>query len=106
MIPVSNTLMLPYLKLLADNREWQFQGMVEALAHHFRVNSEERQRMIPSGQKVFDYHVGYCRTIFRRYGLVEQTRLGYVRITQKGIDVLARKPKQIDIMYLKMVDGY
>jgi restriction system protein len=80
--------------------------MVEALAHQFRVSHDERQLMIPSGQKVFDYHVGYCRTIFRRYGLVEQTRLGYVRITQKGLDVLARKPDHIDVEYLKVVDGY
>ena len=104
MIPDSHTLMLPYLQLLADCSERQFQDMVEALAYQFKVSAEERQRMIPSGQKVFDYHVGYCRTCFVRYWLVEKTGHANVRITQKGMNVLASSPTHIDVGFLKGVD--
>jgi hypothetical protein len=89
MIPEFKTIMIPYLKLLSDRKEWSFQDIIETLGKQFKLSYIERMEMIPSGQKVFDYRVGYSRTIFKRACLVESTRKGYVRITQKGINYLS-----------------
>jgi hypothetical protein len=91
MIPKSKYIMLPYLKLISNRKEWSLQDIIENLAKQFKVSHDERLEMIPSGQKVFDYRVGYSRTIFIRGNLVESTRKGFVRITQKGINILANQ---------------
>jgi len=101
MIPDSKSIMLPYLKLLGDSKEWSYQELIETLAHKFRVSNEERLEMIPSGQRVFDYRVGFSRTFFKKAKLVESTRHGFVRITQRGLNVLAKDPSFIDINFLK-----
>jgi len=100
MIPDSQSIMLPYLKLLADSKEWNFQDLIETLAHTFKVSNDERQEMIPSGQYTFNYRVGFSRTFLKKAGLVESTRLGHVRITQKGLSILNKNPDFIDISYL------
>ena len=100
MIPDSQSIMLPYLKLISDRKEWRFQEIVEDLASQFNIHHDERLQMIPSGQKVFDYRVGFSRTVFIRAGLVESTRHGCVRITQQGIDFLAN-PKMLENLIKK-----
>jgi len=101
MIPSPQSLMLSYLKVLADRKEWHFQDMVEKLAIEFKVSNLARQEMIPSGQKTFDYHVGTVRTFLKKAGLVESTRHGYVRITEIGMKVLSKNLKKIDFNYLR-----
>ena len=96
MIPDSQSIMLPYLKLLSDRKEWNFQDIVENLGHHFKVSHNESQLMIPSGQKIFDYRVGFSRTVFKKAGLIESTRHGNVRITNKGLEFLNKNPDLIN----------
>lgn len=97
MIPDRQSIFLPFLKLLADSKEWSFQNIIENLANTFKVSHDERQEMIPSGQRIFDYRVGYSRTVFKRAGLLQSTRLGYMRITSKGLNFLANNPDYIDL---------
>jgi restriction system protein len=105
MIPDPQSIMLPYLKVLVDNKEWSFQDLIETLAHTFKVSHDERQEMIPSGQKIFNYRVGFSRTFLKKAGLVESTRYGYVRITQKGLKVLAKNLDSIDMRFLKQISN-
>lgn len=90
MIPDSQSIMLPYLKLISDRKEWNFHDIIDRLGQKFKVSYEERQEMIPSGQKIFDYRVGYSRTIFKRLGYIESTRHAHVRITNKGLEFLSK----------------
>jgi len=106
MIPDSQSIMLPYLKLLGDSKEWSYQELIETLAHTFRVSNDERQEMIPSGQRVFDYRVGFSRTFFKKAKLVESTRHGFVRITQRGLGVLSKDPSFIDVSFLKQIPEF
>ncbi|MCJ7447725.1 MAG: winged helix-turn-helix domain-containing protein [Bacteroidales bacterium] len=106
MIPDPQSIMLPYLKVLADSKEWSFQDLIETLAHTFKVSHNERQEMIPSGQKIFNYRVGFSRTFLKKAGLVESTRYGYVRVTQKGLKILAKNPDYIDMRFLKQINKF
>jgi restriction system protein len=54
-VPDFQTIMLPFMRLLADGQEWKMRDVVEALASGFSLTDEERQEMLPSGQsKVFN----------------------------------------------------
>jgi hypothetical protein len=101
MIPDSQSIMFPYLKLISDRKEWNFQHIVENLGHQFKVSHNERQLRIPSGQKIFDYRVGFSRSVFRKAGLIESTRHGNVRITNKGLEFLNKNPDQINSKSLR-----
>jgi hypothetical protein len=101
MIPDSQSIMLPYLKLISDRKEWNFQDIFENLGHQFKVSQNERQMMIPSGQKIFDYRVGFSRTVFKRAGLIESTRHGNVKITNKGLEFLIKNPDLINSKSLR-----
>ena len=71
-VPDFQTVMLPFLKLLADGQEWKMRDVVEALASGFSLTDEERQEMLPSGQsKVFSNRVGWAKTHLKNAGLVD-----------------------------------
>ncbi len=49
-IPDYQTLMLPLLRVIEDEKEHTFKDTVEALADQFELSVEERQQLLPSGQ--------------------------------------------------------
>jgi restriction system protein len=50
---------------------------------------------------IFDNRVGWTQFHLKKAGLLEATRRGFYRITQEGLDVIAQKPIEIDVKYLK-----
>lgn len=102
MIPDYQSIMLPYLKVVADKKEWSFQDLIETLAHNFKVTDEEREKMLPSGgQRIFDNRVGWSRTYLKKAGLIESTKRRSVRITPKGLTVLSQNPDVINVRFLR-----
>jgi restriction system protein len=96
-IPDFQTIMLPLLQLTADQNEHQFRVMVETLAHKFNLSQEERKVLLPSGKAfLFDNRVGWARLYLVRASLLEPTRRGFVKITQRGLDLLRQNPLRID----------
>jgi restriction system protein len=88
-VPDFQTIMLPFMKLLADGQEWKMRDVVEALASGFSLTEEERQEMLPSGQsKVFSNRVGWAKTYLKNAGLVDNPTRGKVRLSERGRQVL------------------
>jgi restriction system protein len=101
-IPDFQSLMLPLLKYIEDGKEHELQDTIDALAQQFGLTQEERREVLPSGrQPIIDNRVGWARTYMKKAGLVETTRRGYFRITERGIKVLKENPGEINIRYLK-----
>ncbi len=93
--------MLPLLKLIGDKKEYSLQDTISILANQFNLTEEERHEMLPSGQQpVFINRVGWARTYMKKAGLIEPTRRGYFRITERGITVLKQNPSKIDAQFL------
>jgi len=93
--------MLPLLQFAGDRKEHSLREAIEALADEFNLTDGERRELLPSGQQAtFDNRVGWARTYMKKAGLVESTRRGYFRITERGLDVLRRNPPEINIAYL------
>lgn len=107
MIPDYQTLMLPVLQNCADKNEHSLREVIETLAVQLNISPEERRDLLPSGrQPVLDNRVGWARTYLKKAGLLEATRRGYVRITPRGLEVLADSPKRIDVKLLEKYDEF
>ncbi|BFU90802.1 MAG: hypothetical protein NTAFB01_19890 [Nitrospira sp.] len=94
--------MLPLLHSLKDGKEHSIGEAVEALVHEFKLSMEEREQLLGSGQQtIIRNRAGWARTYLKKAGLLESTRRGFFRITDRGRSVLASKPARIDVKYLE-----
>jgi restriction system protein len=101
-IPDYQSIMLPLLKFASDRLEHSLRETIEALADKFGLTGEERSELLPSGQQaVFDNRVGWARTYLKKAGLLETTRRGYYKITERGQEVLRKNPAKIDAAFLR-----
>lgn len=101
-IPDFQTVMLPLLRLAADDQEHSKQEGVEALAAEFALSDDERRELLPSGrQATFDNRVAWATTYLKKAGLLTATRRAHFRITDRGHSVLAEGPKRVDMKLLE-----
>jgi len=101
-IPDYQTIMLPLLQFLADEKEHNIGEVVDALAEQFKLSAEERQQLVSSGQQtVLRNRAGWARTYLKKAGLLESTRRGFFRITERGRSVLASRPARVDVKFLE-----
>lgn len=101
-IPDYQSLMLPLLRFLGDKKEHSFRETLDALTKEFNLSEEELRELLPSGkQPIFDNRVGWARTYMKKAGLLESTRRGIFRVTDRGLKVLGQKPTQINVKYLR-----
>ena len=102
MIPDYQSIMLPLLKYAGDKNEHHIRDAIEQLANEFDLTEEERKELVPSGQQLtFDNRVSWAKTYLKKAGLVESTRWGYFRITERGFSVLEDRPDKINMKYLE-----
>lgn len=101
-IPDYQSIMLPLLKFASDGQEHSLRETIEALADEFDLTDEERGELLPSGQQaIFDNRVGWARTYLKKAGMLETTRRGYYRITERGQQILHQKPSRINTAFLR-----
>jgi restriction system protein len=99
-IPDFQTLMLPVLKSAAKG-EASLREVTRRLAADFNLTDEERNQRLPSGQQTtLANRTGWAKTYLAKAGLLEGTRRGYFRLTERGKQVLAENPARIDIQFL------
>lgn len=100
-IPDFQTTMLPLLQYTADQKEHSFHEAVDALAQVFHLTDEEREELLPSGrQATFSNRLNWASSYLKHAALLESTRRGYFKITQRGMEILQRKPPKINIEFL------
>lgn len=100
-IPDYQTVMLPLMKYVSDGKEHSLREAIDAMADEFRLSDEERRELLPSGrQAIIDNRVGWARTFLKKAGLVESTRRAHFKITERGLDALAKEPQRIGVNFL------
>jgi restriction system protein len=88
-IPDFQTLMLPLLKIAADQKEHSQREVRDLLAENFRLTETDKKEMLPSGKQArFDNRVAWARAYLKRADLIENTGRGIFRITPQGLDLL------------------
>lgn len=101
-IPDYQTIMQPLLQLLADKKEYIFKDVVTILGKQFKLTDQELSELLPSGQSLlFANRAGWARTYLKKAGLLDGPKRGMVSITERGLEVLKKKPKKIDNNLLK-----
>jgi restriction system protein len=106
-IPDYQTIMLPLLKYLGDQQEHSTREAIDSLANQFGLSSEERKELLPSGQQaIFSNRTGWARTYLKKSGLIDSTRRGYLKITNKGLQVLSQKPEKINVDFLEQYQEF
>lgn len=106
-IPDYQTIMLPLLKFMADQKEHSVHEAVKFLANEFNLSDEDRKEMLPSGQQeVFLNRVGWARTYMKKAGLLDSPKRGIFIITERGKKVLASNPTKIDNKLLTHYDEF
>jgi restriction system protein len=106
-IPDYQTIMLPLLKLIGDEKEHHIREVVKELANEFDLTEEELEELLPSGRTPLFYNrVGWSRLHLKKAGLVEDPVRGHVKITADGMGALSKKPMRIDKNFLLQYPSY
>src|SRR5208337_2289551 len=96
-VPAFNDYLLPILRHTADGAEHTIAELAEAMAKHFKLSDADVGEMLPSGtQARHQNRVYWARTYLAKAGLLDATGRGRFKITQRGQDLLAKKPDKID----------
>jgi len=101
-IPDYQSIMLPLLKFAGDKKEHSIREAIEHIANIFNISEEERREVLPSGQQyIIDNRIGWARTYLKKAGLLESTKRSYFKITDLGLEVLQKNPKEINVRFLE-----
>jgi len=106
-IPDFQSVMLPLMKYASDNREHTLREAIEALAEQFKLSEEELSELLPSGtQAIFDNRVGWAKTHLSKAGLLSSPRRSVFIITDRGKEILSKKPDFINMALLRQFPEY
>lgn len=106
-IPDYQTLMIPLLKISSDGEEHKLGDAIDLLSKVFNLTDEERKELLPCGQQaIINNRAGWASTYLRKAHLLESSRRGYFKITNKGLEVLKNNPKQINRQFLLQFETF
>jgi len=101
-IPDYQLIMLPLLRFATDGNEHSLRAAIEGLSEQFRLTDAEKNELLPSGQQPrFDNRVAWARSYMSKAALLESTRRGHFRITQRGREALSKNPSEINVKFLE-----
>jgi len=101
-IPDYQSIMLPLLRFSTDGNEHSMREAIEGLSEQFGLTDAEKNELLPSGQQPrFDNRVAWARSYMNKAALLESTRRGHFRITERGREVLSKNPPEINVKFLE-----
>ncbi len=107
MIPDYQTLMLPLLEILSDEKEHELQELIKTLSDKFNLTDDERNELLPSGtQAIINNRVGWARTYLKKANLLTSIRRATFKITEQGIQILKKNPLKIDVKFLQELEDF
>lgn len=95
--------MLPVLRAVARKADdVVIASLEEEIVKSLRISPEERARVLPSGsQTVLSNRMNWARAYLAKAGLLQTTRRGYCRATERGRKLLADGIADIDVSVLE-----
>ncbi len=106
-IPDYQSLMLPLLKLVSDEKEHSLKEATESLALEFNLTEADLVEMLPSARKTRFYdRVGWAATYLRKAGLLNSSGRGRFQITERGLAVLQNPPARINVKFLEQFEEF
>jgi restriction system protein len=106
-VPDFQSIMLPLLKLSADQKEHTVKEIEDILANEFNLTKEDRVEMLPSGtSRTFANRIAWAKFYLQKAVLLESPRRTIFRITPRGLDVVKQNPSKINIAFLRQFEEY
>jgi restriction system protein len=106
MIPDYQTLMEPVLRSAVE-KEIKAGDIVDSLADRFKLTADELAEQIPSGgQAIFYNRIHWAKTYLKQAGLIEYTRRGYFRTTERGKSALADPNVVVNNKFLRTIPDF
>ncbi len=99
-VPDYQSLMLPMLQLTADGSEHSLADLVEALSDQFQLGEVDKDQRLQSGQRVIYNRTHWAATYLTKAGVLDRAGRGRVRISSRGLSVLARNVDRVDVKLL------
>lgn len=107
MMPDFQTVMLPMLEILGDQKEHSLQELIKQVSDKFGLTEEERNQLLETGnQAIINNRVGWARTYLKKANLIESPHRATFKITNDGLAVLKNKPEKINIKFLKTLPAF
>ena len=106
-IPDFQTLMLPLMELLRDNKEHPLPEVLDVMANKFALTEEELRIMVSSGQQtLFKNRVTWAISYLKNAGLIEYPKRAVYKITESGKSIFKEDLTAITTGYLKKFEAY
>jgi len=101
-IPKFQETMYPFLDFISDGKEYNWRDILVKISIHFKLTEEEKREKLPSGyDKIINNRVAWTKTYFKKAKLLEYPKRGYVKITERGLEVLRNSNGLINVKVLK-----
>ena len=105
-IPPYESLMLPVLRLFSSGAR-NVADCLPELKHQFQITDEEAEELLPSGRvTVLQSRAHWARTYLSKAGLLDSPKRNLHVITDRGRQVLASNPTEIDNKFLDKFDEF
>jgi restriction system protein len=106
-LPTYDQLMLPLMKLLAEQQEAiKISTASELLTLKSGLTEEELSETLPSGRNIFKDRVAWAKTYLVKAGLVDQPKRAYCELSQLGKNIDLSKLDAITNEYLMKFEGF
>jgi len=106
-VPDFQSLMLPFLQATQDCEEHSIASISNHLATILELSQDDIEELLPSGlQTRFKNRVYWVATHFRKAKVIESTRRGSFKITERGKQLLKSNPERIDMNTLNQYPEY
>lgn len=106
-IPDYQSCMLPLLAFASDGQEHSIVEAVERLCDQFKLTLDEREALLPSGtQFIISNRVAWARTYMKKAGLLTNPRRGHFQITDRGRELLKKRPSSIGTKDLRQYEEF
>lgn len=96
-VPDYQLLMRPILKAIADGKECSLSICADRIAKDLNLTTQDMEELLPSARQTVLYNrVGWSKFYMSKAGLIEVTKRGFFKITERGITVLKSNPEKVD----------
>ena len=101
-IPEYQKFFLPVLKIAGDGKNHSYAEMYSSVATEFKLTEEDRAELLPSGTaRKFENRVAWAITYLSKARLLDRVSRGIFRISERGAEVLKKKPVELDNKFLR-----
>jgi len=106
-IPEYQKFFLPLLRIAGDGKNHSYAEMYNSVAAEFKLTEEDRAELLPSGTaRKFENRVAWAITYLSKARLLDRVSRGIFRISERGAEVLKKKPAELDNKFLRQFSEF